>query len=201
MKEGRAVLLRFERPRLRSEPSTVPRADPSRGPPSRREWPPAESFPGPGPGVSSAAGPARIRAGGEPFPPPRPPTRAATRGPGLANASASAARRSQPHPRGARNGMAPRRTAPRSLDSLQRRLDRIPNARAEVKTFENGPPLDAPIAMRIVGDDLDSLRFLAAELERMMAANAPSWCASGAAPATRSRSMAPPDRSCSIGSK
>ena len=53
---------------------------------------------------------------------------------------------------------------PRLYDSLQRVFDRYPGARIEVTSFENGPPLDAPIAFRLVGEDLDTLRTLAAGL-------------------------------------
>lgn len=55
---------------------------------------------------------------------------------------------------------------PAMLDSLQRALDAWPNARMEVKVFENGPPIDAPIAMRLTGPDLDTLRTLAAGAQR-----------------------------------
>jgi multidrug efflux pump subunit AcrB len=59
----------------------------------------------------------------------------------------------------------PKRT-PGQLDSLQQRLDRFPGARLEVTSFENGPPIDAPIAFRLVGEDLDTLRLLADSLTR-----------------------------------
>jgi len=54
---------------------------------------------------------------------------------------------------------------PALYDSLQRQFDGFPGARIEVTSFENGPPLDAPIAFRLVGEDLDTLRQLAARLE------------------------------------
>jgi len=61
----------------------------------------------------------------------------------------------------------PART-PALFDSLQRRFDAVPGARIEVTSFENGPPLDAPIAFRLVGEDLDTLRLLAAQLGQII---------------------------------
>ena len=55
-------------------------------------------------------------------------------------------------------------------DSLRTQFDRYAGARIEVKEFENGPPVDAPIAMRIRGTNLDTLRTLAARLEGEMLA-------------------------------
>ncbi len=63
----------------------------------------------------------------------------------------------------------PQRT-PALFDSLQRRFDRYPGARIELTSFENGPPIDAPVAFRLVGEDLDTLRLLAARLQRRIAA-------------------------------
>lgn len=61
------------------------------------------------------------------------------------------------------------RRTPRLLDSLRARLDAIPNARVVVKEFENGPPIEAPIALRLTGDNLDTLRALASRVERVLA--------------------------------
>ena len=57
---------------------------------------------------------------------------------------------------------------PRLFDRLRRRFDGFPNAKIELKEFEQGPPLDAPIAMRIIGERLDTLDAVAAEVERVM---------------------------------
>lgn len=65
----------------------------------------------------------------------------------------------------------PSRT-PRLYDSLQRQFDAYPGARIEVTSFENGPPLDAPIAFRMVGDDLDTLRTLAGKLAQIISSTA-----------------------------
>ncbi len=61
----------------------------------------------------------------------------------------------------------PRHT-PAMLDSLRATFDKYPGARIEVKEFENGPPIDAPIALRIHGHDLDTLRALAGQLEQII---------------------------------
>lgn len=65
----------------------------------------------------------------------------------------------------------PERT-PELYQSLQRRFDAFAGARIEVTSFENGPPLDAPIAFRLVGEDLDTMRHLAAGLERTITGTA-----------------------------
>ncbi len=57
---------------------------------------------------------------------------------------------------------------PRLLDSLRGVFDRHPRARIAVREYENGPPLDAPIAVRFVGPDLDTLRALAGRFERVL---------------------------------
>ena len=63
----------------------------------------------------------------------------------------------------------PRRT-PRDLDALRQRLDGYPGARISVKEFQNGPPVAAPIAVRIVGPDLEMLDRLAREVEGLLEA-------------------------------
>jgi len=61
-------------------------------------------------------------------------------------------------------------TTPALLDSLRAELAAWPGARLELREFENGPPIDAPIALRASGPDLDSLRAVAARLERVLKA-------------------------------
>ena len=56
------------------------------------------------------------------------------------------------------------------LDTLRQELAQYPGARLEVKEFENGPPIDAPIALRIQGTDLDTLQRIAGEVEALVAA-------------------------------
>ena len=59
-------------------------------------------------------------------------------------------------------------TTPIVLDSLRERLALYPGARIELKEFENGPPIDAPIAMRIEGTSLDTLQRIAAQYEQVL---------------------------------
>ncbi|MCB9689077.1 MAG: efflux RND transporter permease subunit [Alphaproteobacteria bacterium] len=47
---------------------------------------------------------------------------------------------------------------PAQLDELRGRLNLVPGADIAVREFEQGPPVDAPVAIRLVGDDLDALR-------------------------------------------
>ncbi|MFP5305313.1 MAG: efflux RND transporter permease subunit, partial [Gammaproteobacteria bacterium] len=58
----------------------------------------------------------------------------------------------------------------RMLDRLRAELDAIPGAEILVKEFENGPPMEAPIAIRIIGRDLEVLREMAAQVEALMRA-------------------------------
>jgi multidrug efflux pump subunit AcrB len=59
---------------------------------------------------------------------------------------------------------------PRLLDSLRADFAAYPGAEIALREFENGPPVDAPIAMRIEGPSLDSLGVIAAQLERLLKA-------------------------------
>jgi multidrug efflux pump subunit AcrB len=54
------------------------------------------------------------------------------------------------------------------LDGLRQQLKTYPNARIYVREFQNGPPITAPIAIRVVGDDLDTLYTLSAQVEKLM---------------------------------
>jgi multidrug efflux pump subunit AcrB len=63
----------------------------------------------------------------------------------------------------------PART-PALFDTLRARFAAFPNARIELREFENGPPVDAPIALRLTGANLDTLRALAARVERVLRA-------------------------------
>ncbi|HWB42000.1 MAG TPA: efflux RND transporter permease subunit [Gemmatimonadales bacterium] len=60
------------------------------------------------------------------------------------------------------------RHTPALLDSLRAQLAVYPAARIELREFENGPPIDAPIEIRVHGTDLDTLRTLAAAVERVL---------------------------------
>jgi multidrug efflux pump subunit AcrB len=57
---------------------------------------------------------------------------------------------------------------PHLLDDLRQDLKTYPNARIYVREFQNGPPISAPIAIRVVGDDLDTLYTLSAQVEKII---------------------------------
>ena len=54
------------------------------------------------------------------------------------------------------------------IDSLRLRFSDYPGAKIEVKDFEQGPPIEAPIAIRLFADDLDTLRDLAFRVEDLL---------------------------------
>lgn len=54
------------------------------------------------------------------------------------------------------------------FDSVRLELAQYPGARLELREFENGPPIDAPIAFRIQGADLDTLGRIAADVEALV---------------------------------
>jgi multidrug efflux pump subunit AcrB len=66
------------------------------------------------------------------------------------------------------NGYDAKRT-PMMIDTLRASLSTYPGARIEVHEFENGPAIDAPIAIRVTGQDLDSLKTIAARLADVLA--------------------------------
>lgn len=63
----------------------------------------------------------------------------------------------------------PKRT-PQMLDEWRAAFDAYPGTKILVKSMENGPPLEAPIAIRIRGPEVEGVRRLAAELEDLMRA-------------------------------
>ncbi len=54
------------------------------------------------------------------------------------------------------------------IQQLQQRWSPYPGARVEVKNFEQGPPVAAPIEVRLFGDNLDTLRALSVRVEKML---------------------------------
>ena len=54
------------------------------------------------------------------------------------------------------------------IDKLRERFNNVAGARIEVKDFEQGPPIEAPVAIRVTGDNLDSLRSIAARAEQLL---------------------------------
>ncbi len=59
------------------------------------------------------------------------------------------------------------RAVNRLLGTLREKFAGYPGARIEVKELEQGPPTEAPIAIRILGNDLDKLRELSLEVEKI----------------------------------
>ncbi len=60
------------------------------------------------------------------------------------------------------------RDSPRQLDKLRQELDRYPDARVTVVQFENGPPVDAPVAIRLRGPEVAALKKAAVQVEAIM---------------------------------
>ncbi|SFM96200.1 Multidrug efflux pump subunit AcrB [Chitinophaga sp. YR627] len=54
------------------------------------------------------------------------------------------------------------------IDRLRKRWTPYPGAKVEVINFEQGPPAPAPVEVRLFGDNLDTLRNLAAQVEIML---------------------------------
>jgi multidrug efflux pump subunit AcrB len=54
------------------------------------------------------------------------------------------------------------------FDELRAKVSRYPGARIYVKEFVNGPPITAPIAVRVVGADLDAIEKLSARVEKLI---------------------------------
>jgi multidrug efflux pump subunit AcrB len=57
------------------------------------------------------------------------------------------------------------------IEKLRDTLNTYVNARIYVYEFENGMPVDAPIAMRIVGENLDTIKAYAAKIEDILQAH------------------------------
>jgi len=56
----------------------------------------------------------------------------------------------------------------RVIAEIREQLDQYPRARMNLRRFANGPPIEAPIAVRINGPDLAALGELAGEVERII---------------------------------
>ncbi|HEY5746858.1 MAG TPA: efflux RND transporter permease subunit [Chryseolinea sp.] len=54
------------------------------------------------------------------------------------------------------------------INTLRDQFNQYPGAKIEVKNFEQGPPVAAPIEIRLIGDNLDTLRALAGRVEHML---------------------------------
>lgn len=65
-------------------------------------------------------------------------------------------------------------TSPEATETLIARLERVidqvaPEAQVLVRGLVQGPPVDAPVELRIVGPDLDQLREIGAQMRRIVA--------------------------------
>lgn len=54
------------------------------------------------------------------------------------------------------------------IDELRIKFKDYPNAKIEVKDFEQGPPVEAPIAIRLFSENLDTLRALSFRVEDIL---------------------------------
>lgn len=59
-------------------------------------------------------------------------------------------------------------TITKLTDSLRKRYEKMPEAEVEVKMFQQGTPIPAPIEFRIIGEDLDTLKLYANALEQLI---------------------------------
>lgn len=60
------------------------------------------------------------------------------------------------------------RTKAAVMEKFRKAWTPYPGAKVEVKNFEQGPPVVAPVEVRLFGDNLDTLRRLAAHVEQML---------------------------------
>jgi multidrug efflux pump subunit AcrB len=56
----------------------------------------------------------------------------------------------------------------RITENLRNHFNDFAGAKIEVKNFEQGPPVTAPVEVRLSGENLDSLRVLAAKVEKLI---------------------------------
>ena len=56
----------------------------------------------------------------------------------------------------------------RIIDDLRTQFLQYPNAKIEVRDFEQGPPVEYPIALRIFGENFDTLRQLSFKIEEIL---------------------------------
>jgi multidrug efflux pump subunit AcrB len=54
------------------------------------------------------------------------------------------------------------------INQLREKFAQFPYAQIEVNDFEQGPPIEAPISIRIFGDNLDTLRQLSFKIEHIL---------------------------------
>ncbi len=54
------------------------------------------------------------------------------------------------------------------IDELREKFKSVPGVTINVKNFEQGPPIEAPVAIRVFGENLDTLRKVAGQVETMI---------------------------------
>jgi multidrug efflux pump subunit AcrB len=63
----------------------------------------------------------------------------------------------------------PKRT-PKLFEALRARFNEYAAARISLKQFQQGPPVDAPVAIRVVGPEIEGLRRIADQVEQVIKA-------------------------------
>lgn len=61
-----------------------------------------------------------------------------------------------------------RKDVPRIVNHLRAKFENYPGARIEVKELEQGPPVEAPVAIRLRGENLDVLKNIAEDVESII---------------------------------
>jgi multidrug efflux pump subunit AcrB len=56
----------------------------------------------------------------------------------------------------------------RIIEEVRKQFSHFPWAKIEVNDFVQGPPMEAPISIRVFGDNMDTLRKLTAQVEQLM---------------------------------
>ena len=54
------------------------------------------------------------------------------------------------------------------IDALREKFGRVTDAKIQVMEYEQGPPLEAPVAIRLFGNDMDTLRKYSIEIENII---------------------------------
>jgi len=57
------------------------------------------------------------------------------------------------------------------ISDLRQEFDAFPGVQIEVKELEQGPPVEAPVAIKVLGENLDTLRAIAADVENIFLEN------------------------------
>jgi multidrug efflux pump subunit AcrB len=61
-----------------------------------------------------------------------------------------------------------RKSFNRLINGLREKLSGYPGAEIEVKEFEQGPPINAPVEIRILGENLDMLKKISQDIEKII---------------------------------